>query len=402
MTASASRRDAAEDRGFWTLVAIRLAYWLVVATALLWAPARGNALSPARVGGSLGDLFFGAFAHWDATWFAHIAEHGYDSKQSTAFFPLYPLIVRELAHVVQSTYVAGTIVSLVAGGIGVAVVHRIARMFLSSEGAWDTVLLIALYPLAFVFTAAYSDGLFLALTAGSFLAALRNRPLAAGALGGLAVGTRLVGVALFPALAVLLWPRPFSRRGLLRLAPLACLPLALVLYAVYLHVHLHDAGAFLHAEDVFWNRHTPALGPLAGLWDAVKSAYQGAAEIARHLPRASGSPGGFPHRDQWAAWNVVQFLLLVAAIWLTVVAWRRLGAAFGLYSAATIVIFLSGPAAVVPLVSVPRFLLADFPLFIALAGCTERRPRLRLTLLCSFAAIGALAAVAFSRNVWVA
>ncbi len=303
----------------------------------------------------------------------------------------------------QSTYVAGTIVSLVAGGVGVAIVHRIARDFLSGDGAWDTVLLIALYPLAFVFTAAYSDGLFLALTAGSFLAALRNRPLAAGVLGGLAVATRLIGVALLPALVLLLWPRPFSLRpALVRLAPLLCLPLALVLYAIYLHVHLHDAGAFLHAEDVFWHRHTPALGPLTGLWDAVKSGYQGAAEIARHLPRASGSPGGFPHRDQWAMWNIVQFLLLVAAIWLTVVAWRRLGAAFGLYSAGTIVIFLASPAAVIPLVSVPRFLLADFPIFIALASYTERRPRLRLTVLCSFAAVGALAAVAFSRNIWVA
>lgn len=403
MSASASRREAAADRGFWTLVSIRLVYWLVVAAALLWAPARGDSLSTARAGGALGDLFIGAFAHWDATWFVHIAQHGYDSKQSTAFFPVYPLIVRELTHVTQSPYVAGTLVSLVAGGIGVAIVHRIARMFLSADGAWDTVLLIVLYPLAFVFTAAYSDGLFLALAAGSFLAALRNRPLAAGLLGGLAVGTRLVGVALLPALALLLWPRPFSpRRALLRLAPLLCLPLALGFYAIYLHVHLHDAGAFLHAEDVFWNRHTPALGPLGGLWDAAKSAYQGAAEIVRHLPRASGSPGGFPHRDQWATWNVVQFLLLVAAVWLTVVAWRRLGAAFGLYSVATIVIFLSGPAAVVPLVSEPRFLLADFPLFIALAAYSEQRPRLRLALLCGFSAIGALAAVAFSRNIWVA
>jgi hypothetical protein len=400
MTAS---REAAADRGFWTLVTIRLAYWVVVATALLWAPARGAALSSARVGGALGDLFFGAFAHWDATWFAHIADHGYDSKQATAFFPLYPLAVRELTHVVRSTYVAGTIVSLVAGGIGVVVVHRIARLFLSETGARDTVLLIALYPIAFVFTAAYSDGLFLALTAGAFLAALRSRPLTAGVLGGLAVGTRLIGIALLPALALLLWPRPFApRRALVRLAPLLLLPLALGLYAIYLQVHLHDAGAFLHAEDVFWQRHTPALGPLTGLWDAVKSAYQGAAEIVRHLPRGGRAPAGFPHRDQWATWNIVQFLLLVAAIWLTVVAWRRLGAAFGLYSAATIVIFLSSPAAVVPLVSVPRFLLADFPLFIALASYTERRSGLRLVLLCGFSAIGMLAAIAFSRNIWVA
>ena len=62
---------------------------------------------------------------------------------------------------------------------------------------------------------------------------------------------------------------------------------------------------------------------------------------------------------------------------------------------ATLVIVLSSPAAVVPLVSLPRFLLADFPLFIVLA------PYVR-TLAPTFAAIGAAAAIAFAHGRWVA
>jgi hypothetical protein len=98
----------------------------------------------------------------------------------------------------------------------------------------------------------------------------------------------------------------------------------------------------------------------------------------------------------------VQFVLLVAAIWLTVLAWQRLGAAYGLYSAATIAIFLSSPADFVPLVSEPRFLLGDFPLFIVLASLVEGRPRVRAWLACGFAALGGIAALAFSRGSWVA
>ena len=98
----------------------------------------------------------------------------------------------------------------------------------------------------------------------------------------------------------------------------------------------------------------------------------------------------------------MQLLLLVAALWLTVVAWRRLGPAFGLYSAAFVAVFLSTPADLVPLVSEPRFLLTDFPLFLALGSVTERHPHLRLTLLCTFSAVGAVAAVAFSRGAWIA
>jgi hypothetical protein len=99
---------------------------------------------------------------------------------------------------------------------------------------------------------------------------------------------------------------------------------------------------------------------------------------------------------------VLQGVLLIAAVLLTWVAWKRLGAAFGLYSVAVIAIVLSTPAAVVPLVSAPRFLIADFPLFIALAMIVAPRPKLRLGLIIGFAAVGGMAALGFSRAVWIA
>ena len=134
-----------------------------------------------------------------------------------------------------------------------------------------------------------------------------------------------------------------------------------------------------------------AAGYHAGLWDAARSAKQGLGQLVLHLP----TNGPYSRVDMWATWNVVQFVLLVLAGWLTWVVWRRLGAAYGLYSLATLVIVLSSPAAVVPLVSLPRFLLADFPLFIVLA------PYARV-LAPTFAAIGAAAAIAFAHGRWIA
>jgi hypothetical protein len=75
--------------------------------------------------------------------------------------------------------------------------------------------------------------------------------------------------------------------------------------------------------------------------------------------------------------------------------------AAALYSAATILLFLSAPADVVPLVSEPRFLLADFPLFVTLAVLASERPRLRTAVVTSFAAVGLLAAVGFARGTWI-
>src|SRR4029079_2485818 len=152
------------------------------AVALLWAPHR-----PA-----FGHLFLGVFAQWDAGWFLRVAQHGYDIPQTAAFFPLYPLCVRALAFVLRSHLAAGVLISLAsaAGAAGLpyplsaagraALLSRLSR----SRGA---VLLLALYPVAYVFTSVYSDALFLLLVLAAFDAAVRARSLAAGIFGALAV-----------------------------------------------------------------------------------------------------------------------------------------------------------------------------------------------------------------------
>jgi hypothetical protein len=94
--------------------------------------------------------------------------------------------------------------------------------------------------------------------------------------------------------------------------------------------------------------------------------------------------------------------VLVPVIWLTWVAWRRLGPAFGLYAAATLVVILSVPSTGFPLVSLPRFVLSDFPVLIALAAVIAGRPALRTGVLVGLGAVSAVAGVAFARGVWIA
>lgn len=332
------------------------------------------------------ELLFNVFARWDAVWFLGIAEHGYQTAKEAAFFPLYPLVVHVVAFVTRSALVAGVLVSLVAGGVAAAALSKIGRALIGDRGAKDAVLYLALFPLAYVLTAVYSDGLFLALSTVAFLAALRDRPWLAGITGGLAVATRLIGIALLPALAMLIWRR---RRSLRHLLPLALLPAAVGLFAAYLQWQLGDAGAILDGQSYFWGRHMATLGPLGGLWEATSAAGSGAVDSLR-----TG--------DAVGTLNVFYFLLLLAAFALTWVAWRSLGAAFGVYSLAYLTIALSVPGEDAPLVSLPRFLLADFPLFLALATLTLDRPRERQILLHLFGAVGALAAFGFARNAWIA
>ena len=388
------------SRPFWTLVGIRVAFWAGAAVALLWAPLRHD-FPPFEAYDARTDLLFLTFAQWDSGWFLRIADHGYDIPATSAFFPVYPFVARAVGTVLGSTLVAAVLVSLVAAGVAAVFIWRIARGVVGNAVAGDAVLLLALYPSALVFTGAYSDGLFLAFATGSFLAATRDRGWLAGVLGGLAVGTRLVGLALVPALLVLLWPRGRSRSDLLRPLPVLLLPAALALYCLYLDHRFGDPFAFENAQSLYWLRETSPLGPIGGLWDSISAGYHGAAELFRHLPRRLGEPEGFPDRDRFAIWNVLHLLLLVAALWLTWVVWRRLGPALGVYAVAVDAAILSGTHDVFPLASLPRYLLTNFPLFIALALLLRDRPRLREATLIVFGAVGAVAAIAFSRHVWI-
>jgi hypothetical protein len=388
-------------RAFWTVVGIRAAYLVGTALTLLWArspvvaPDRDLTRPPFQAYDALTDLLFNTFSLWDSGWFLEIARHGYTSEQAAAFFPIYPLLVHALAWVTRSALVAGVLISLVAAGFAAVAVQRIAEELLPARAARDSVLFLALWPVAFVFTAVYSDGLFLALAAWSFWAGMQRRPLLTATLGGLAVGTRLIGLALLPALVILLWPR---ERRALRLAPLLLLPAALVLYAWYLEVHLGNWRAFYEAQGAFWLRHRPTAGPIGGLWEAVSQGYHGVAQVVLHLGRGSEVSGS----DEIGTRNAFHLALLLAALWLTWVAWRRLGPAAGAYSVTYLAILLWSTVPYFPLVGLPRYLLGDFPLFLALAATTDRRPTTRQAMLIGFAAVGAAAAIAFSRNIWVA
>jgi hypothetical protein len=388
-------------RPFWTLIGFRSLFWGLTVFTLLWTPLR-RGFPRFHAYGPRSDLVFGAFAHWDSEWFLRVVTHGYDIVETSEFFPGYPLVTKGVSYLFGSALVSGVLVSVVAAGIAAVFLHRIGAPVIGEAGATDSVLLFALYPCSLVFTAAYSDGLFLALLTGSFLAATRKRPLLAACLAAAAVATRLAGLALIPPLLFLLWPRDRSLKELVRPLPAVVLPLAaLGGYMAYLEAHFGDADAFVHVLDVHWHRHLETLGPLSGLWHSLSSGWHGAVELARHLPAGTGAPHGFPSRDMLATWNVLHLLVLLAVLWLTWVAWKRLGPALGLYAVSMDLILLSNTVEVVPLLSFPRYVLGNFPLFIALAAELRDHPRARQPVLIGLAAAGGVAAVAFSRGTWI-
>jgi hypothetical protein len=334
------------------------------------------------------------WARWDSDFFLRIAEKGYDDT-SAAFPPLYPGLLAALGRVFFGHYIlAGVVVSLLAALGSFVLLHRIAEERLGADGARRAVLYLAVFPMALFLQAVYSESLFLLLVLGAFALAERDRFAAAGLVAGLAILTRAAGLALLPALALLAW------RNRERLRAFAGVALAVPVAAVYplvLWQQVGDPWAFADAQDR-WHRSFSAAGPLGGLWEGVVAGWHGLEQfVVGHGTQVSGvSP------MHAAAENLQALAFLILFIALAGVAWRRFGAAYGLFAAVSLAIPLSYPSARWPLLSMPRFGLVIFPLFLALAALTAGRPRSHTAVVACSALLLGVAVVQWALWQWVA
>ena len=103
-----------------------------------------------------------------------------------------------------------------------------------------------------------------------------------------------------------------------------------------------------------------------------------------------------------AAENLENLAFLALFLALTVVAWRRFGAPYGLFAACSLAIPLSVPSNWWPLQSMPRFGLVIFPFFLALASLGGGRPRLHAAIVAVSAILLGVAVVQWALWQWVA
>jgi hypothetical protein len=99
--------------------------------------------------------------------------------------------------------------------------------------------------------------------------------------------------------------------------------------------------------------------------------------------------------------NLIAFPLLTLAVAALVLARRRLRPAYLAYAAAAILLPLCYPSVQRPLFSMPRFLLVIFPVFIALALITDRRPKLRVAMLALFVSGYLFLTIEFTRLIFI-
>jgi hypothetical protein len=455
-TLDAERARAARDswRALWLS---RLLVWVAAVGTIVsfgFGPVRHAFIPPGmtRGFGWLGDLLAAPAARWDAAWYMVIAHYGYRpdlgvyTAPRTAFFPLYPLGLRAISLAGVPLVLAGVLLSVAALALALYGIHRLTTLELSRGGRVFAghaqpadvgrlaVVLTAFAPMAFFFSAVYSESLYLALSVGLFWSARQGRWALVGVLGALAAATRSTGLVLaLPALMLYLYgpredrPPDFAldaagsrpshatgaaaaaRRVAARLRPryrlrrdalwLTLLPAGLLLYGAFLAVNGGDALAPFHAQEV-WGRHF--AGPYVGVWDGVRAAFEGVRQLLsfqrHHVYFAIA--GGSPFVS--AGHNLTLLAFLIAAIVAVVGVLRVLPFAYGTYVIAALALPLSYPVLAQPLMSLPRFLVVLFPLNIWFAGWLAARPRLRGPVIALSALLMAGFAAQFATWHWVA
>jgi hypothetical protein len=306
---------------------------------------------------------FGALAVWDGIWYRRVAVHGYlfvpGHQNDTAFFPLYPVLLRA-AHVTGLPLdAAGFLLSNLFLLAALLAVYELGLAFLPRADALRAAIFLAVFPTSYVFSMIYPESLVLGCMALAMLLAVRDRWLACSFVAAAAALARPEGALLvlpLAAVAVDHW-RSLGpdKRGQAVAAVLAA-PAAVVSFLLYLGWAVHDPFAWNETQKAWGRSFSPT----------------GFALSIRRLVTDTG-------RDHWGlrdALFCVLFLVLLAVAARAKIAWpgkRWAWIAFGL--AVVLLPLTSGS-----MESDARFGLLALPVYWGLA-VLARRPWLERGLL---------------------
>jgi len=279
----------------------------------------------------------------DAWFYRQIAISGYEPrsldgkpKNTWAFFPVYPLLVRGLGGGGSESFsIVAVLTSNAALLTALFAVAGAGRSLGASDDEVErAVWYITLFPTSYFFSLPMTESLFLLLSAGTFLAAARNRWWSAGLLGGLSAATRVIGICLLPALLLL----PFQRNERLskQLLWLLLLPLGTAAFIIYLYTRTGDPLAFVNAQTL-WGR---------------------GSSLSASIPQ-----NGLVISKPWnfIALNIAAAILMIAAgCWFLL----RRQWSYAVYTLLSVAIPLSSGS----LQSISRYALVDFPMFFWLAA----------------------------------
>lgn len=288
---------------------------------------------------------FGNLANWDGRHFLAIAQGGYNAPFEYAFFPLYPLIVRVLGSLMGNFIIAAVLFNLGCLIGGLIILYQLVNDRFGRVVAFKTLAFLLLFPTSFYFLAVYSESLFFILTVATFYFLDKKQIFFSSLCAAFCSLTRLPGVAV---VLILIY---FSLRdlslGWRRYLSLLSL-VGLFSYMVFLNQHTGNPVFFLDSEK-HWGREFSLVG--YSFWNSIVLAV------------------AFFHFDWSYFMNIFDLLFAVFGVGIALRSWRFLPVKYSSFALLAVVI----PLVTTILISMPRFLLPIFPIFITLSLIKNQR-----------------------------
>jgi len=290
---------------------------------------------------------------WDGNNYIVIAREGYSNlgDQFFAFFPLYPLLIRIIRFTFNISYpYAGIIISRVSILLAIIFLIKLIEQDFPKKIAYRTAWYLLIFPTSFFFFATYTEGLFLFINLATwYFIKVKNYKLAF-IFGFLSPLTRLLGVLMAPVIlfeylkSIDFQIKKIQIPIITSVAPI----LGLGLYGLYNYYHTKDFFNFLNAQK-YWSGYGREgyNNPFVIIWNNIISSFSKFGEE------------GFLILGYFDLW----FSLFTLFILLYVTVKKVIPISYVIWSW----VFFLIPIVTGSLVSMPRYVLVLFPIFIVLA-----------------------------------
>lgn len=328
--------------------------------------------------------FLSKMANFDGVHYLTISEKGYlGTGLIQAFFPLYPLLIKFFNPIFNNYLITGLLLSHIFALLSFYAFYALVKMDFGKRIAWWSLIFFACFVSSFYLRSFYGESLFMALLFTSFLAAKSKKYLLAGILGLLLSSTRVIGIFILPSLWLLIYLS--DRKNYSAYLKVSLSALGLLAYMLYLKWQFGDFLYFFTLQEQFGaSRQSSLISYPQVVYRYLKIFY-----TVR------------PFDLKYYAY-MQEFLLSLASLGLLILAtWQSLKQktqeVLPYLLFAILAYFL--PTLTGNFSSMPRYILACFPIFIYLAQVLKTYKFLYLTISIILLIINL---ILFSQGYWVA
>lgn len=329
-----------------------------------------------------------SWTNFDGLHYLDLAQYGYGYLHKTdmdyVFFPVYPWFIKTFSFL--GGYISsGLLVSHLALILALYYIFKLVSLDFSKKIARSTLLLILIFPTSLFFGSVYTESIFLLLAVLSFYSARKGNFFLACLFGLFASATRVTGIFIWPALVYEFWVR-YDRQIKKALNPTATWlilpPLGLLAFLRFQYQKTGDPFFFINSQSNYAGRTVDKLI----LLHQVFFRYFKMLIFVDHF-------------DPLFFTVLLEFLCATLLVLVLIFSLKKIRFSYWLF---TLLSFLL-PTFTGTFMSIPRFILVLFPVFIYLAWWTENHhPYFKYLYYIISIVLGILSVALFTRGYFIA